>query len=167
MSKILLAAAAVATLIAGSAMAETKSAAVPTGNVNFNSRADVNALVTKVELAAQSVCRYDSKNRYVAQPDRACVEQAVAQIAQYHGEIIGVGRYDRVNETDAEIAFNIRDDYQGKGLGSPGKAPVLKHKVHGWLVQKNEILAFVQARPAEGGAGALVVLLQSATRNTT
>ena len=50
----------------------------------------------------------------------------------------------------------------GKGLGSPGKAPVLKHKVHGWLVQKNEILAFVQARPAEGGAGALVVLLQSA-----
>jgi DNA-nicking Smr family endonuclease len=49
----------------------------------------------------------------------------------------------------------------GKGLGSPGKAPVLKHKVHGWLVQKSEILAFVQARPAEGGAGALVVLLQS------
>lgn len=49
----------------------------------------------------------------------------------------------------------------GKGLGSPGKAPVLKHKVHGWLVQKSEILAFVQARPAEGGAGALVVLLQA------
>ena len=52
----------------------------------------------------------------------------------------------------------------GKGLGSPGKAPVLKHKVHGWLVQKSEILAFVQARPAEGGAGALVVLLQSSLR---
>ena len=49
----------------------------------------------------------------------------------------------------------------GKGLGSPGKTPVLKHKVHGWLVQKSEILAFVQARPAEGGAGALVVLLQA------
>ena len=52
----------------------------------------------------------------------------------------------------------------GKGLGSPGKAPVLKHKVHGWLVQKSEILAFVQARPAEGGAGALVVLLQPSPR---
>jgi DNA-nicking Smr family endonuclease len=52
----------------------------------------------------------------------------------------------------------------GKGLGSPGKAPVLKHKVHGWLVQKSEILAFVQARPAEGGAGALVVLLQASLR---
>ncbi|MFM1907494.1 MAG: hypothetical protein RLZZ591_1171 [Pseudomonadota bacterium] len=49
----------------------------------------------------------------------------------------------------------------GKGLGSPGKAPVLKSRVHSWLVQKKEILAFVQARPAEGGAGALVVLLQA------
>lgn len=42
----------------------------------------------------------------------------VAFVAIVNGEIIGVGRYDRVNETDAEIAFNIRDDYQGKGLGS-------------------------------------------------
>ncbi len=50
----------------------------------------------------------------------------------------------------------------GKGLGSPGKAPVLKAKVHGWLIQKNEVLAFVQARPLEGGAGALLVLLASA-----
>lgn len=51
----------------------------------------------------------------------------------------------------------------GKGLGSPGKTPVLKGRVQSWLVQKQEILAFVQARPAEGGAGALVVLLQPAS----
>lgn len=50
----------------------------------------------------------------------------------------------------------------GKGLGSPGKTPVLKSRVHSWLVQKKEVLAFVQARPAEGGAGALIVLLQPA-----
>ena len=50
----------------------------------------------------------------------------------------------------------------GKGLGSPGKAPVLKSKVQGWLVQKTEVLAFVQAKPADGGAGALVVLLAPA-----
>jgi DNA-nicking Smr family endonuclease len=49
----------------------------------------------------------------------------------------------------------------GKGLGSPGKAPVLKSRVHSWLVQKNEVLAFVQAKPADGGAGALVVLLMT------
>jgi DNA-nicking Smr family endonuclease len=48
----------------------------------------------------------------------------------------------------------------GKGLGSPGKTPVLKSKVHSWLVQKNQVLAFVQAKPAEGGAGALLVLLK-------
>ena len=50
----------------------------------------------------------------------------------------------------------------GKGLGSPGKEPVLKAKVQGWLIQKNEVLAFVQARPTQGGAGALVVLLKAA-----
>ncbi len=48
----------------------------------------------------------------------------------------------------------------GKGLGSPGKTPVLKGKVQSWLIQKNEVLAFVQARGDEGGAGALVVLLK-------
>jgi DNA-nicking Smr family endonuclease len=47
----------------------------------------------------------------------------------------------------------------GKGLGSPGKTPILKGRVQSWLVQKKEVLAFVQARPADGGAGALVVLL--------
>ena len=47
----------------------------------------------------------------------------------------------------------------GKGLGSPGKTPVLKGKVQSWLIQKNEVLAFVQARADEGGAGAVVVLL--------
>ncbi|AOW12463.1 DNA mismatch repair protein MutS [Hydrogenophaga crassostreae] len=50
----------------------------------------------------------------------------------------------------------------GKGLGSPGRTPVLKGRVLRWLVQKKEVLAFVQARPAEGGAGALVVLLRPA-----
>ena len=48
----------------------------------------------------------------------------------------------------------------GKGLGSPGKTPVLKSKVQRWLVQKTEVLAFVQSKGSEGGAGALVVLLK-------
>ena len=48
----------------------------------------------------------------------------------------------------------------GKGLGSPGKAPVLKDKVRCWLVQKAEVLCFVQAPPMQGGKGALLVLLQ-------
>jgi DNA-nicking Smr family endonuclease len=43
----------------------------------------------------------------------------------------------------------------GKGHGSPGREPVLKGRVRRWLVQKNEVLAFVQARASDGGAGAL------------
>lgn len=48
----------------------------------------------------------------------------------------------------------------GKGLGSPGRQPVLKDKVKRWLVQSDRVLAFVQARADEGGVGALIVLLQ-------
>ncbi len=50
----------------------------------------------------------------------------------------------------------------GKGLGSVNKEPVLKGKVRAWLVQKVEVIAFCQARPHDGGAGAVVVLLQPA-----
>lgn len=48
----------------------------------------------------------------------------------------------------------------GKGHGSPGREPVLKGKVRSWLVQKQEVMAFAQASAAEGGHGALVVLLK-------
>jgi len=49
----------------------------------------------------------------------------------------------------------------GRGLGSGKREPVLKRKVAGWLPQRKEVLAFCQASPAEGGAGAVVVLLQA------
>jgi DNA-nicking Smr family endonuclease len=48
----------------------------------------------------------------------------------------------------------------GKGLGSPGREPVLKGKVKSWLMQRSEVLAFTHARPADGGHGALIVLLR-------
>ena len=76
----------------------------------------------------------------------------------------------RSDEAREALGQFIRDAYKrgwrcvrvvhGKGLGSPGKTPVLKSKVQRWLVQKNEVLAFVQAKGPEGGAGALVVLLR-------
>jgi DNA-nicking Smr family endonuclease len=52
----------------------------------------------------------------------------------------------------------------GKGLGSPGRLPVLKGKVRNWLVQRDDVLAFTQARGPDGGAGALIVLLDTAYR---
>lgn len=48
----------------------------------------------------------------------------------------------------------------GKGLGSPGREPVLKGKVQRWLGQHADVLAFTQASAPEGGAGALIVLLR-------
>ncbi len=50
----------------------------------------------------------------------------------------------------------------GKGNGSPGRMPVLKHLLRGWLIQRSEILAFCQARPHDGGDGALLILLSGA-----
>lgn len=47
----------------------------------------------------------------------------------------------------------------GKGRGSPGRIPVLKRLIGGWLMRHAEVLAFTQARPEEGGSGALRVLL--------
>lgn len=55
----------------------------------------------------------------------------------------------------------------GKGNGSPGREPVLKAKVKSWLVQKSEVIAFAQARAADGGHGALLVLLRPARSGAT
>jgi DNA-nicking Smr family endonuclease len=48
----------------------------------------------------------------------------------------------------------------GKGLSSAGQIPVLKGKVNVWLRRKQEVLAFCSARPADGGTGAVYVLLK-------
>ncbi len=52
----------------------------------------------------------------------------------------------------------------GKGLRSENREPVLKRKVGNWLAQRDEVLAFVQARPEDGGSGAVVVLLKAKGR---
>jgi DNA-nicking Smr family endonuclease len=50
----------------------------------------------------------------------------------------------------------------GKGLGSKNREPVLKHKLRSWLMQKDEVLAYAQAKPNDGGSGAVIVLLLKA-----
>jgi DNA-nicking Smr family endonuclease len=49
----------------------------------------------------------------------------------------------------------------GKGLRSRNREPVLKGKLRKWLVLRDEVLAYCQAPAADGGAGALLVLLKS------
>src|ERR671921_1718921 len=43
----------------------------------------------------------------------------VAFVITISGEIVGIGRYDRLDDpTEAEVAFNISDAHQGRGVGS-------------------------------------------------
>ena len=52
----------------------------------------------------------------------------------------------------------------GKGLRSRNREPVLKARVAHWLAQRDEVLAFCEATPRDGGAGALFVLLKARAR---
>ena len=52
----------------------------------------------------------------------------------------------------------------GKGYRSANGEPVLKRKVASWLTQRDAVLAYVQAKPADGGSGAVVVLLKGLKR---
>lgn len=47
----------------------------------------------------------------------------------------------------------------GKGLRSGPEGPVLKALVEHWLRRRSEVLAFASAPPAQGGTGAVLVLL--------
>jgi DNA-nicking Smr family endonuclease len=77
----------------------------------------------------------------------------------------------RTEEARDALALFLREQHQlgrrclrvvhGKGLGSPGRQPILKGKVQKWLGQADRVMAFSQATPAQGGAGALIVLLQA------
>lgn len=49
----------------------------------------------------------------------------------------------------------------GKGLGSKNREPVLKGKVRGWLIRRDEVLAYCEAPEVQGGSGALLVLLKA------
>ncbi|PKO53899.1 MAG: DNA mismatch repair protein MutS [Betaproteobacteria bacterium HGW-Betaproteobacteria-20] len=49
----------------------------------------------------------------------------------------------------------------GKGLGSRNREPILKQKLRGWLMQKDEVIAYAEAKKQDGGSGAVIVLLKS------
>jgi DNA-nicking Smr family endonuclease len=48
----------------------------------------------------------------------------------------------------------------GKGLRSKAAGPVLKTLTDRLLRRRNDVVAFASARPAQGGTGAVVVLLK-------
>jgi DNA-nicking Smr family endonuclease len=50
----------------------------------------------------------------------------------------------------------------GKGLRSRGDGPVLKRMTATLLARRKDVLAYASARPAQGGTGAVIVLLARA-----
>jgi DNA-nicking Smr family endonuclease len=49
----------------------------------------------------------------------------------------------------------------GKGLRSRNREPVLKNKVRVALARRSDVLAYAEAAPADGGSGAVIVLLEA------
>ena len=76
-----------------------------------------------------------------------------------------------IDTAKAELALFLRRCRQsgkrcvrvihGKGLGSPQGKPILKRLLPGWLRQRDEVLAYCPATRADGGSGALYVLLKA------
>jgi DNA-nicking Smr family endonuclease len=79
-----------------------------------------------------------------------------------HGMVVSVARVEVADFLRYCHHNNIRCAriVHGKGYGSWQKQPVLKNKLNHWLQQRDEVLAFCSARPADGGTGAIYVLIR-------
>jgi DNA-nicking Smr family endonuclease len=79
-----------------------------------------------------------------------------------HGLTRDEARVELVHFLDASVRHGFRciRIIHGKGHSSRDGEPVLKARVGGWLSQRAEVLAFCQARPEDGGGGAVLVLLK-------
>ena len=88
---------------------------------------------------------------------------------QAHLDLHGLTR----DEARAEVEAFVRDSYlggkrcvliiHGRGLNSKDQIPVLKTALTTWLARgglSQQVLGFATARPCDGGAGALYVLLR-------
>jgi DNA-nicking Smr family endonuclease len=83
-----------------------------------------------------------------------------------HGFTRDEARFELVTflDTCTHNGFRCVRVIHGKGLSSKNREPVLKVRVGNWLAQRDDVLAFCQATPKDGGSGALLVLLKTSTR---
>jgi acetyl coenzyme A synthetase (ADP forming)-like protein len=59
-------------------------------------------------------------------------ETRMAFVAEVGGKLVGVGRYDRMEETpdEAEVAFGVEDSHQGRGIGTQLLTHLTNHARH-------------------------------------
>lgn len=85
-------------------------------------------------------------------------------------DLHGMARDEARSALGSFLASSLKQGFRcvrlvhGKGHGSPNREPVLKGLSQGWLMQREEILGFCQARPHDGGEGALLILLRNQNR---
>ena len=93
-------------------------------------------------------------------------EWAMQDQLDLHGLTVEEARALLTSFLDASVKRGLRciRVVHGKGYRSANGEPVLKRKVAGWLTQRDAVLAYVQARPEDGGGGAVVVLLKGLKR---
>ena len=108
---------------------------------------------------------------YVLGLDPVVFEKLKAGAYSHEGHVDLHGQ--NMEQAYATLAAFIRHGYQsgkrhllvitGRGKNSPGGTPVLRERVQAWFTRdpfKRVILAFCTAKPGDGGAGAVYVLLR-------
>lgn len=81
-------------------------------------------------------------------------------------DLHGFTRDEARQELSAFLEACLQERYRcvrvihGKGLSSKNREPVLKIRIGNWLMQRADVLAFCQAKPEDGGGGAILILLK-------
>ena len=88
---------------------------------------------------------------------------AIEDELDLHGLTVAAARPLLASFLDACVRRGLRRVrvIHGKGSRSTSGEGVLKGMVASWLAQRDDVLAFHEARPADGGSGAAVVLLRA------
>ena len=87
-------------------------------------------------------------------------------VVQGELDLHGMNRQHALFHTDLFLKQSVKRGARcvrivhGKGLGSRNREPVLKGLLRKWLQRRSEVLAFSQAPAAQGGSGAVLVLLK-------
>ena len=87
-------------------------------------------------------------------------------VVQGELDLHGMNRQHALFHTDLFLKQSVKRSVRcvrivhGKGLGSRNREPVLKGLLRKWLQQRSDVLAFSQAPAAQGGSGAVLVLLR-------